>query len=161
MDGIAQLIEKYRVKSGVNGKPISYTELGKRIGVSRAQAENFCKGRSIPSDKAMLRICEITGYSPAKMVVLEHHDRAPEQVQPVWREVLGRLKRRRAKGPELDSKLLKTVEGYKKLSHNGRASFVRFMEMYLTMTAAEQKHLLSTVKEWSESCEKLGQQLES
>lgn len=160
MDGIAKLIEKYRVESGSHGRPISYTELGKRIGVSRAQAENFCKGRSLPSDKAVIRICDVTGDDPMKMLVLEHHDRAPDKVQPVWREVLGRLNKRRIKGPELDSKFTKAMESYTKLDYDGQASFVRLMELFLTMSSAEQKQILGAVRNWVESCENLEKELE-
>ncbi len=161
MDGIAQLIEKYRKKAGTAGRPISYTELGKRIGVSRAQAENFCKGRSLPSDKAMMRIWDVTGENPMKMLVLEHHDRAPEKVKPVWREVLGRIKKRRAKSAEVDPKFAKTVENYGELDYEGKAAFVRLMEMFLKMTAEEHKFVLDSVKEWAESCEKLEKSFEN
>lgn len=160
MDGIAELVERYRSTHGPGGGPMSYAELGKRIGVSRAQAENFCKGRSIPSDEAVIRICRETGENEMKMLVLEHHDRAPEKVKPVWREILGRLdRRRRNKVPEVDNKIVKVIEAYKGLPHGGRAAFVKLAEIFLVLNNSLRKHLLNAVKAWLESHEKLEQEL--
>jgi transcriptional regulator with XRE-family HTH domain len=156
MEGIAEIIERYRATNGPGGGPMSYADLGKRIGVSRAQAENFCKGRSIPSDKAVMRICQEMGENEMKMLILEHHDRAPDSVKPVWREVLGRLdKRRRNKAPDVDGKVIKVIEGYKQLPHAGRAAFVRLADIFFLLSNSFRKKLYNATKEWVESHEKL------
>ena len=89
MDKISQVMERYRLSAGKGGLPLSYAELGRRIGVSRTQAENFCKGRSIPSDEAVLRISQEIGYDDMRLMVLQHHDRAPGRVKQAWKQIMG------------------------------------------------------------------------
>jgi transcriptional regulator with XRE-family HTH domain len=142
-------MERYRMSAGTGGVPLSYAELGRRIGVSRTQAENFCKGRSIPSDEAVLRISKEIGYDELRLMVLEHHDRAPEKVKPVWRDIMGRLESFRGKFPTTDPKVITLLEAYKELPNTGKSTFVKLANMFLKMSTAFQEHLVALVERWA------------
>lgn len=160
MESIAKIMERYRLTAGQGGMPLSYAELGRRIGVSRTQAENFCKGRSIPSDDAVLRICKETGQSEVEMLVLQHHDRAPDAVRPVWREVLGRLQNKPSQLPPLDSKIVEILDTYQKLPHAGRAALLKIWTMFLKLESSMQEHLVKAMQTWSDAHDALEKALE-
>jgi transcriptional regulator with XRE-family HTH domain len=159
MDKISQIMERYRMSAGTGGVPLSYAELGRRIGVSRTQAENFCKGRSIPSDEAVLRISEEIGYDEMRLLVLEHHDRAPEDVKPVWREIMGRLESFRGKFPTTDPRVIGLLERYKELPNTGKSAFVKLAGLFLKLSSAFQEHLVHVVERWARSHETLEEEL--
>ena len=159
MDKISQIMESYRLRAGTGGMPLSYADLGRRIGVSRTQAENFCKGRSIPSDEAILRICKETGLDELSLLVLQHHDRAPDTVKPVWREIMGRLSNHSGRMPTADPKMLDVLNEYTTLPHAGRAAFLRLATLFVGMRTEFQEHLVGVVRKWVDSHNELERQL--
>lgn len=147
MDKISQVMERHRMSAGTGGVPLSYADLGERIGVSRTQAENFCKGRSIPSDEAVLRISEEIGYDEMKLMVLQHHDRAPEQVKPVWREIMGRLEKFRG-DTTADPRLMELLGEYKDVPSSVRANFVKLAGLFFKLEGPFQKYLADLIEQW-------------
>lgn len=148
MDKISQVMERYRLSAGRGGMPLSYAELGRRIGVSRTQAENFCKGRSIPSDEAVLRISKEIGYDEMRLLVLQHHDRAPTKVKPAWREIMDRLEKHEGGFPTMDPHLLQLFEERKKDPPATRAAFVNLAQLFLGLRVSFQEHLVDLVERW-------------
>lgn len=148
MDKISQVMERYRLSAGRGGMPLSYAELGRRIGVSRTQAENFCKGRSIPSDEAVLRISKEIGYDEMRLLVLQHHDRAPGKVKPAWREIMDRLEKHEGKFLTMDPQLLELLEDRKKVLPVARAAFVRLAQLFLGLGVPFQEYLVDVVEKW-------------
>lgn len=148
MDKISQVMERYRMSAGIGGVPLSYNDLGQRIGVSRTQAENFCKGRSIPSDEAVLRISEEIGYDEMKLMVLQHHDRAPEEVKPVWREIMGKLEKFRGGYVVADPKVLELLGEYQEISNTMRSNFVKLAQLFFKLESPLQVHLVNLIEDW-------------
>lgn len=159
MQKISEVLESYRLHAGKGGMPLSYAELGRRIGVSRTQAENFCKGRSIPSDEAVLRICRETGEDEFLLLVLQHHDRAPEPVKPAWREIMGRLQNSTTQLPTTDPKIMEILQEYIRLPHAGRAAFLKLATLFTRLKTEFQDHLVSVVGRWVDSQKELERQL--
>ena len=160
MDKISQIMERYRMSAGTGGVPLSYAELGKRIGVSRTQAENFCKGRSIPSDEAVLRISEEIGYDEMRLMVLQHHDRAPEKVKPVWREVMGKMEKFKGGYPTTDPKVLELLGAYKDISATARSNFVKLAGLFFKLEAPFQSHLVDLIERWVYNKKQIEEELE-
>lgn len=148
MDKISQVMERYRLSAGRGGMPLSYAELGRRIGVSRTQAENFCKGRSIPSDEAVLRISSEIGYDEMRLLVLQHHDRAPNKVKPAWREIMGRLEKHKGAFVSMDPRMLGFLVEFGKLAPAARAQFQKLAGCFMALKVPFQEHLVEIVEQW-------------
>lgn len=149
MDKISQVMERYRLSAGRGGMPLSYAELGRRIGVSRTQAENFCKGRSIPSDEAVLRISDEIGYDEMRLLVLQHHDRAPLKVKPVWKDVMDKLEQHKGGMPTVDPRIIELLTRYVGLGPDAKEVFLKMAGLFIRMKVAFQEHLVGLVERWT------------
>ncbi len=84
MTDFAKYIESVKLRQGMK----SDRELALKLGVSTTAMYNVTKGSGIPSDEVCVRVAELVGDDPIKVLLLAHACKASEKSRPYWDEVI-------------------------------------------------------------------------
>lgn len=84
MTEFAKYIEGLKAKLGLKND----SQLSFLIGVSPRAIYNITKGHSIPTDDICLKLAELAGDDPEKVLLLAHKSKASERSKPYWDKIL-------------------------------------------------------------------------
>jgi hypothetical protein len=87
MTEFAKYLEGVKIKLGIK----SDRELGLRIGITQPSICSIMKGLTIPTDDKCLKIAEIAGDDPEKVLLLAHKSKASEKSRPYWDSLLKKV----------------------------------------------------------------------
>lgn len=87
MTDFSKYLEGVKAKIGIK----SDRELAFALGVTAGSIYNVTKGTGIPTDDICLKIAEIAGDDPEKVLLIAHKSKASEKSRPYWDSLLKKV----------------------------------------------------------------------
>ncbi len=67
------------------------TQLAEKVGIAQTYVTRIVKGGYIPSDEVCLRIAELSGDDPEKVLLLAHRVKASPKSRPHWESIFKKV----------------------------------------------------------------------
>lgn len=87
MTEFAKYLEGVKIKLGIK----SDRQLAFMIGLTQPSMCSIMSGKTIPTDDIVLKIAEIAGDDPEKILLLAHKNKASEKSRPYWDSLLKKV----------------------------------------------------------------------
>lgn len=87
MTEIAKYLTGVKVKMGVK----SDLQLALRLGISQGMVNKIMMGVATPGDEVCIKIAELAGENPERVILLAHKSKASEKTRTYWEHIFNLL----------------------------------------------------------------------
>ena len=70
---------------------LNQSQIAAQIGVNRSEINFILKKGVTPSDKTCIKLAQISGDSPEKVILLAAESRAPKESRAIWHSIIQKL----------------------------------------------------------------------